>query len=140
MFGRDTYWSIDTSDPNQLTITVLPVTLKNLIDSKKITDHYVEIRYALQLDDAAAWNERTLEEKTYTNTATWDGASTSSGMTITRPEKKLLEKTGNYDVKTHQANYTLCINPAQRISHRAVTRSSLRTRWKANTSAKPAWS
>lgn len=71
----------------------------------------MEIRYALQLDDAAAWNERTLEEKTYTNTATWDGASTSSGMTITRPKKKLLEKTGNYDVKTHQANYTLCINP-----------------------------
>ena len=111
VFGRDTYWSIDTSDPKQLTITVLPVTLKNLIDSKKTTDHTVEIRYALQLDDATAWNERTLEEKTYTNTATWDGASTSSGMTITRPKKKLLEKTGNYDVKTHQANYTLCINP-----------------------------
>lgn len=71
----------------------------------------MEIRYALQLDDAAAWNERTLEEKTYTNTATWNGASTSSGMTITRPKKQLLEKTGNYDVKTHQANYTLCINP-----------------------------
>lgn len=32
-------------------------------------------------------------------------------MTITRPKKQLLEKTGNYDVKTHQANYTLCINP-----------------------------
>lgn len=111
VFGRDTYWSIDTSDPKQLTITVLPVTLKNLIDSKKTTDHTVEIRYALQLDDAAAWNERTLEEKTYTNTATWDGASTSSGMTITRPKKELLKKTGNYDVKTHQANYTLCINP-----------------------------
>ena len=30
--------------------------------------------------------------------------------------------------------------PRQRISHRAVTRSSLRTRWKARTSAKPAWS
>lgn len=71
----------------------------------------MEIRYALQLDDAAAWNERTLEEKTYTNTATWDGASTSSGMTITRPKKELLEKTGNYDEKNHQANYTLCINP-----------------------------
>ena len=111
VFGRDTYWSIDTSDPKQLTIKVLPVTLKNLIDPNKTTDHYVEIRYALQLDDAAAWNERTLEEKTYTNTATWDGASTSSGMTITRPKKEILEKTGNYDVKTHQANYTLCINP-----------------------------
>ena len=111
VFGRDTYWSIDTSDPKQLTIKVLPVTLKNLIDSKKTTDHTVEIRYALQLDDAAAWNERTLEEKTYTNTATWDGASTSSGMTITRPKKELLEKTGNYDEKNHQANYTLCINP-----------------------------
>ena len=71
----------------------------------------MEIRYALQLDDAAAWNERTLEEKTYTNAATWDGASTSSGMTITRPKKELLEKTGDYDEKTHQANYTLCINP-----------------------------
>lgn len=111
VFGRDTYWSIDTSDPKQLTIKVLPVTLKNLIDPNKTTDHTVEIRYALQLDDAAAWNERTLEEKTYTNTATWDGASTSSGMTITRPKKQLLEKTGNYDAKTHQANYTLCINP-----------------------------
>ena len=111
VFGRDTYWSIDTSDPKQLTITVLPVTLNKLIDPNKTTDHYVEIRYALQLDDAAAWNERTLEEKTYTNTATWDGASTSSGMTITRPKKELLEKTGNYDAKTHQANYTLCINP-----------------------------
>ena len=32
-------------------------------------------------------------------------------MTITRPKKDLLEKTGNYDEKTHQANYTLCINP-----------------------------
>ena len=32
-------------------------------------------------------------------------------MTITRPKKELLEKTGNYDAKTHQANYTLCINP-----------------------------
>lgn len=106
-----TYWSIDTSDPKQLTITVLPVTLKNLIDSKKTTDHIVEIRYALQLDDAAAWNERTLEEKTYTNTATWDGASTSSGMTITRPKKDLLEKKGSYNQTTHQANYTLCINP-----------------------------
>ena len=71
----------------------------------------MEIRYALQLDDAAAWNERTLEAKTYTNTATWDGVSTSSGMTIKRPKKELLEKTGNYDEKTHQANYTLCINP-----------------------------
>lgn len=111
VFGRDTYWSIDTSDPKQLTIKVLPVTLKNLIDQNKTTDHTVEIRYALQLDDAAAWNERTLEEKTYTNTATWDGASTSSGMTITRPKKELLEKTGNYDEKNHQANYTLCINP-----------------------------
>ena len=111
VFGRDTYWSIDTSDPKQLTIKVLPVTLKNLIDSKKTTDHTVEIRYALQLDDAAAWNERTLEEKTYTNTATWDGASTSSGMTITRPKKELLEKKGSYNQTTHQANYTLCINP-----------------------------
>ena len=71
----------------------------------------MEIRYALQLDDAAAWNERTLEEKTYTNTATWDGASTSSGMTITRPKKELLEKKGSYNQTTHQANYTLCINP-----------------------------
>ena len=111
VFGRDTYWSIDTSDPKQLTIKVLPITLQRLIDSKKTTDHYVEIRYALQLDDAAAWNERTLEEKTYTNAATWDGASTSSGMTITRPKKELLEKTGDYDEKNHQANYTLCINP-----------------------------
>ena len=111
VFGRDTYWSIDTSDPKQLTIKVLPPTLKSLIVQNKTTDHYVEIRYALQLDDAAAWNERTLEEKTYTNAATWDGASTSSGMTITRPKKELLDKTGNYDAKTHQANYTLCINP-----------------------------
>ena len=111
VFGKDTYWSIDTSDPKQLTIKVLPPTLKSLIVQNKTTDHYVEIRYALQLDDAAAWNERTLEKKTYTNAATWDGASTSSGMTITRPKKELLEKTGNYDVKTHQANYTLCINP-----------------------------
>ena len=111
MIGREIYWSIDTSDPKQLTIKVLPITLKNLIVQNKTTDHYVEIRYALQLDDAAAWNERTLEEKTYTNTATWDGASTSSGMTITRPKKELLEKTGNYDEKNHQANYTLCINP-----------------------------
>ena len=111
VFGKDTYWSIDTSDPKQLTIKVLPPTLKSLIVQNKTTDHYVEIRYALQLDDAAAWNERTLEKKTYTNAATWDGASTSSGMTITRPKKELLEKTGNYDAKTHQANYTLCINP-----------------------------
>ena len=111
MFGRDTYWSIDTSDPKQLTIKVLPITLQRLIDSNKTTDHYVEIRYALRLDDAAAWNERTLEEKTYTNTATWDGASTSSGMTITRPKKELLEKKGSYNQTTHQANYTLCINP-----------------------------
>lgn len=111
VFGRDTYWSIDTSDPNQLTIKVLPVTLNKLIDPNKTTDHYVEIRYALQLDDAAAWNERTLEEKTYTNTATWDGASTSSGMTITRQKKELLEKKGSYNQTTHQANYTLCINP-----------------------------
>lgn len=110
-YGLKPYWTIDTSVPGQLTIQVLPDTLKNLIVQNKTTDHYVEIRYALQLDDAAAWNERTLEEKTYTNAATWDGASTSSGMTITRPKKELLEKTGNYDAKTHQANYTLCINP-----------------------------
>lgn len=110
-YGLKPFWTIDTSVPGQLTIQVLPDTLKNLIVQSKTTDHYVEIRYALQLDDAAAWNERTLEEKTYTNTATWDSASTSSGMTITRPKKELLEKTGNYDVKTHQANYTLCINP-----------------------------
>ena len=32
-------------------------------------------------------------------------------MTITRPKKERLEKTGNYDETTHQANYTLCINP-----------------------------
>lgn len=111
MSGSVTYWSIDTSVSGQLTIKVLPITLQSLIDSNKTTDHTVEIRYALRLDDAAAWNERTLEEKTYTNTATWNGASTSSGMTITRPKKELLEKTGNYDAKTHQANYTLCINP-----------------------------
>ena len=111
VFNGVTYWSIDTSVSGQLTIKVLPITLQSLIDSKKTTDHTVEIRYALQLDDATAWNERTLEEKTYTNTATWNGASTSSGMTITRPKKELLEKTGNYDAKTHQANYTLCINP-----------------------------
>ena len=106
-----TYWSIDTSVSGQLTIQVLPDTLKTLIVPSKTTDHYVEIRYALQLDDAAAWNERTLEEKTYTNTATWGSVSTSSGMTIKRPKKDLLEKTGNYDEETHQANYTLCINP-----------------------------
>ena len=111
MSGSVTYWSIDTSVSGQLTIKVLPITLQNLIDPNKTTDHYVEIRYALQLDDAAAWNERTLEEKTYTNTATWDGASTSSGMTITRPKKELLEKKGSYNQTTHQANYTLCINP-----------------------------
>lgn len=110
-YGFASYWSIDTSVPGQLTIQVLPLTLKSLIVQNKTTDHYVEIRYALQLDDAAAWNERTLEAKTYTNTATWDGVSTSSGMTITRPKKDLLEKTGNYDEKNHQANYTLCINP-----------------------------
>lgn len=110
-YGLKPFWTIDTSVPGQLTIQVLPDTLKTLIVPSKTTDHYVEIRYALQLDDAAAWNERTLEEKTYTNTATWDGASTSSGMTITRPKKELLEKTGNYDEKNHQANYTLCINP-----------------------------
>lgn len=110
-YGLKPFWTIDTSVPGQLTIQVLPDTLKKLIVQNKTTDHYVEIRYALQLDDAAAWNERTLEEKTYTNAATWDGASTSSGMTITRPKKELLEKTGNYDAKTHQANYTLCINP-----------------------------
>lgn len=111
MSGSVTYWSIDTSVSGQLTIKVIPITLQSLIDSNKTTDHTVEIRYALRLDDAAAWNERTLEEKTYTNTATWNGASTSSGMTITRPKKELLEKTGNYDEKTHQANYALYINP-----------------------------
>lgn len=63
MFNGVTYWSIDTSVSGQLTIKVLPITLQSLIDSKKTTDHYVEIRYALQLDDATAWNERTLEEK-----------------------------------------------------------------------------
>ena len=110
-YGREPYWTIDTSVSGQLTIHVLPKTLNDLIVESKKTDHYVEIRYALQLDDTAAWNERTLEAKTYTNTATWDGVSTSSGMTITRPKKDLLEKTGNYDEKTHQANYTLCINP-----------------------------
>ena len=110
-YGLKPFWTIDTSVPGQLTIQVLPDTLKSLIVQNKTTDHYVEIRYALQLDDAAAWNERTLEAKTYTNTATWDGVSTSSGMTITRPKKELLEKTGNYDEITHQANYTLCINP-----------------------------
>lgn len=110
-YGLKPFWTIDTSVPGQLTIQVLPDTLKSLIVQNKTTDHYVEIRYALQLDDAAAWNERTLEAKTYTNTATWDGASTSSGMTITRPKKERLEKTGNYDETTHQANYTLCINP-----------------------------
>lgn len=71
-----------------------------------------------------------LSRKNLYEYATWDGASSSSGMTITRPKKELLEKTGNYDEKTHQANYTICLNPAQRISHRAVTRSSYRTRWK----------
>lgn len=110
-YGLKPFWTIDTSVPGQLTIQVLPDTLKNLIVQSKTTDHYVEIRYALQLDDAAAWNERTLEAKTYTNTATWGSVSTSSGMTITRPKKDLLEKTGNYDEKNHQANYTLCINP-----------------------------
>lgn len=110
-YGLKSYWTIDTSDPKQLTIQVLPPTLQSLIVPDKKTDHYVEIRYALQLDDAAAWNERTLEAKTYTNTATWGSVSTSSGMTITRPKKDLLEKTGNYDEKNHQANYTLCINP-----------------------------
>ena len=110
-YGLKPFWTIDTSVPGQLTIQVLPDTLKSLIVQNKTTDHYVEIRYALQLDDAAAWNERTLEAKTYTNTATWDGVSTSSGMTITRPKKELLEKKGSYDEATHQANYTLCINP-----------------------------
>lgn len=110
-YGLKPFWTIDTSVPGQLTIQVLPDTLKSLIVQNKTTDHYVEIRYALQLDDATAWNERTLEEKTYTNTATWDGASTSSGMTITRPKKELLEKKGSYNQTTHQANYTLCINP-----------------------------
>lgn len=109
-YGLKPYWTIDTSVPGQLTIQVLPATLNSLIVANKTTDHYVEIRYALQLDDAA-WNERTLEEKTYTNTATWGSVSTSSGMTITRPKKDLLEKKGSYDETTHQANYTLCINP-----------------------------
>lgn len=105
-----TYWSIDTSVAGQLTIQVLPDTLQDLIDRDKKTDHIVEIRYALRLDDAA-WDERGREEKTYTNTATWNGASISSSMTITRPKKKSLEKTGSYDETTHQANYTLYVNP-----------------------------
>ena len=70
VFNGVTYWSIDTSVSGQLTIQVLPNTLKNLIVPSKTTDHYVEIRYALRLDDATAWNERTLEEKTYTNRIT----------------------------------------------------------------------
>lgn len=110
MFGSDTYWSIDTSVAGQLTIQVLPITLEKLIDQNKKTDHTVEIRYALRLDDAA-WDERGREGKTYTNTATWNGASISSSMTITRPKKKPLEKTGSYDETTHQANYTLYVNP-----------------------------
>ena len=110
MFGSDTYWSIDTSVAGQLTIQVLPITLEKLIDQNKKTDHTVEIRYALRLDDAA-WDERAQEEKTYTNTATWNGASISSSMTITRPKKESLGKTGSYDETTHQANYTLYVNP-----------------------------
>ena len=110
MFGRDTYWSIDTSVARQLTIQVLPITLEKLIDQNKKTDHTVEIRYALRLDDAT-WDERAQEEKTYINTATWNGASISSSMTITRPKKVPLGKTGSYDETTHQANYTLYVNP-----------------------------
>ena len=69
-YGLKPFWTIDTSVPGQLTIQVLPDTLKSLIVQNKTTDHYVEIRYALRLDDATAWNERTLEEKTYTNRIT----------------------------------------------------------------------
>ena len=109
-YGLRPYWTIDTSVPGQLTIQVLPDTLKNLIVPTKTSNHYVEIRYALQLDDAA-WDDRAQVEKTYTNTATWNGASISSSMTITRPKKEPLEKTGSYDENTHQANYTLYVNP-----------------------------
>lgn len=104
------YWTIDASVSGQLTIDVLPATLHDLIDPNKTTDHTVEIRYALRLDDAA-WDDRAQEKKTYTNTATWNGASISSSMTITRPKKEPLEKTGSYDETTHQANYTLYVNP-----------------------------
>ena len=110
MFGRDTYWSIDTSVSGQLTIQVLPITLQSLIDKDKTSNHTVEIRYALRLDDAT-WDERAQEERTYTNTATWNGASISSSMTITRPKKEPLGKTGSYDETTHQANYALYVNP-----------------------------
>ena len=110
-YGRNPYWIIDTSVSGQLTIRVLPKTLNELIVASKKADHYVEIRYALQLDDAPSWNERAREAKTYTNTATWGSVSASSDMTITRPQKDLLEKKGSYDQATHQANYTLYINP-----------------------------
>ena len=110
MFGSNTYWSIDASAPGQLTIQVLPITLQSLIDKDKTSNHTVEIRYALRLDDAA-WDDRAQEKKIYTNTATWNGASISSSMTITRPKKEPLEKTGSYDETTHQANYTLYVNP-----------------------------
>ena len=109
-YGLRPFWTIDTSVPGQLTIQVLPDTLKTLIVPTKTSNHYVEIRYALRLDDAA-WDERAQEEKTYTNTATWNGASISSSMTITRPKKEPLGKTGSYDETTHQANYTLYVNP-----------------------------
>ena len=111
IYGRNPYWTIDTSVSGQLTIHVLPPTLQTLIVAGKKADHYVEIRYALQLDDAPSWNERARVAKTYTNTATWGRVSASSDMTITRPQKDLLEKKGSYDQATHQANYTLYINP-----------------------------
>lgn len=108
-----TYYSIDVSQAGQLTIRVFPNggTPPVQMFAPNKTQHAITIRYALQIDDAY-WNDRTHTEKDYINTAEWNGSSDSSSMKVIRTEKKPVEKSGVYDANTHQANYTIVVNPS----------------------------
>ena len=102
---------IDATKNGELTFTVFPQQPDNFNPFQTTDDHIITLRYALTIEDDTAWNNRDLTEKTYKNTASWNGLEESAYMTVKRPKAERLTKNGTYDRNTKLASYTITINP-----------------------------
>lgn len=109
--GTYTEWSA----AEHATITRKDQVLTVKMDNWFWTDKYLAIDYTVTITDDY-WNSLINSEKTYTNTASWNGKEISQESTVTRDVPDL-DKTGvqgvdENDKVTNQVTYYVTINPA----------------------------